>query len=135
MLILTLPFILRGRFWARFGKVGIVGLGWIIVDLSRYKLKEEKEYQGSGCDDKSFHFFLNTIPIYSVQQRKLSFKRGYCNCVVKDIKKFHFFVVSFFVNSIGGTSLHACCVVCFFLFCVDRILPISSFVVSLPHPL
>lgn len=25
--ILTLPFITRGRFWARFGKVGIVGLG------------------------------------------------------------------------------------------------------------
>lgn len=29
----------RGRFWARFGKVGIVGLGWIIVDLSRWNLK------------------------------------------------------------------------------------------------
>lgn len=36
----------RGRFWARFGTVGIVGLGWIIVDLSRCKLKEgkKKEY-------------------------------------------------------------------------------------------
>lgn len=29
----------RGRFWARFGTVGIVGPGWIIVDLSRCKLK------------------------------------------------------------------------------------------------
>lgn len=57
--------------------VEIVGLGWIIVDLSRCKLKgkkkekekkekKKKEYKGSGCDDKSFHFFLNTIPIYSV---------------------------------------------------------------------
>lgn len=62
-----------------------------------------------------------------------SFKRGYCNCIVKDIKSSHFFMVSFFVDSIGGTSLHACCVVCFFLFCVDRILP--TFIVrSLPPP-
>lgn len=69
VLLLTLLFISRGRFWARFGMVGMVGLGWIIVDLSRCKLKEEKkEYylRGSGCDDKPFHFFLNTIPIYSV---------------------------------------------------------------------
>lgn len=46
----TLPFISRGRFWARFGMVGIVGLGWIIVDLSRYKIKEEKKGILGGVD-------------------------------------------------------------------------------------
>lgn len=41
-------------------------MGWIVVDLSRCKM-EKKEYQGSGCDDKSSHFFTNTIPIYLTQ--------------------------------------------------------------------
>lgn len=30
--------------------VGIVGLGWIIVDLSRYKIKEEKKGILGGVD-------------------------------------------------------------------------------------
>lgn len=33
-----------------FGTVGIVGLGWIIVDLSRCKLKEEKKKNTRGVD-------------------------------------------------------------------------------------
>lgn len=62
----TPPFISRGRFWARFGMVGIVGLGWAGFERMQVKRREKRNTRGSGCDDKSFHFFFNTIPIYSV---------------------------------------------------------------------
>lgn len=61
VLLLTLLFFSRGRFWARFGKVGIIGLGWIIVDLSRYKLKR-KNTRGV---DVMIKVFIFSFPEYN----------------------------------------------------------------------
>lgn len=75
------------------------------------------------------------IPIYSVKQRKLSFKRGYCNCIVKDIK---IFISSWFPSSSIRVGVLGACMLCsmlFFSFVLIEYYLLSSFVVSLPHPL
>lgn len=141
VLILTLPFILRGRFWARFGTVGIVeldwaGLGWVIVDLSRCRLKEEKKLPG-GVDVMIKGFILlkynSYIPIYPVKQRRLVVQKGVLQLRRQRHQKFSFLRGFLLRRFDWGYSLHACCVVCFFLFCVDRILP-TLIVRSLPPP-
>lgn len=117
--------------------LGLAGLGWVIVDLSRCKLKEEKKGILGGVDvmikvviSSQIQYLLYT----QYSSESWSFRRGYCNCIVKDIK---IFISSWFPSSSIRLGVLAACMLCSMLFSLVLIeyYLLSSFVVSLPHPL
>lgn len=79
--------------------MGIVELGWIIVDLSRCKLKgKKKKTRGSGCDDKSFHFFFSRIQYLYTQYSSESCHSKW-GIAIASSKTLKIFISSWFPSS------------------------------------
>lgn len=70
------------------GKVGIVGLGWIIIDLSRCKFKEEKNTRGVDVMTKVFIFLKYNTYILSKAANVGRSKRGIAIASSKTLKNF-----------------------------------------------
>lgn len=123
--------LILGEIWK--GGDSWAGLGWIIVDLSRCRLKEGKKLPG-GVDVMTKVFTSSRIQyLYTSIAAKVGHSKGGIAIASSKTLKFSFLHGFILRRFDWGYSLHACCVVCFLLFCVDRILP--TFIVrSLPLP-
>lgn len=78
--------------------MGIVGLGWIIVDLSRCKFKEEKKRNTSGVDVMIKVFMSSRIQyLYTQYSSESCHSKG--GIAIASSKTLKFFISSWFPSS------------------------------------